>query len=566
MNGRAMAAVLVALAAGAAQGAVFNITTASNIQATVNMATDGDTIVFAAGTYNQVANLGSKQLTLEGAGIGVTVVSGAFLNEPVFRGSGIGSNMGGLVIRDMTIRDGQTPSNATGTGYPVDGGGVVVASSTVLLERVRFEDNHAFDDGGGFYSGSSAVTMRFCQFVGNTAGGSGGATLLDFGTATLEDCEFEMNQALDTNANGDAGWGGAMYVISHTAPMSMARTTFTDNTGTRGAAVYWANSNGTWSACTFDGNEATEGYGGVCYAQTGGTVTVEDCVMRRNTANIQGGVLYSNGPNWVFRRTVFAGNSSVDWGGALYQVNAGTMNIDRCGFYGNSAGANAGALGTNRQTDILNSVFVANDAVQGGALSMVTGPSSVTHCTFYGNTADSQPVARGNSAGGTTTVRNCIAMLNSPVNDAVGGTGWSVVYSDIERSDPMAVVAGAGNINEMPQFVAPPSAGADLMWGTMDDDYGDLRLAPGSAGIDAGDSQSVLSVLVDFNGDNRNLDDPATANTGVSAWALCVDMGAFEFQPEIPTGTCSGDANGDGFVDFDDIVGVLGNWLTECPE
>ncbi len=548
---------------GSAHGAVFNITPANNIQATINMASDGDTIVFAAGTYNQVANLGAKQLTLEGAGIGQTIVSAAFLNDSVLRGSGIGSNMGGLVIRDMTIADGVTPTNATGVGYPVDGAGLVLANSTVRVERVRFESNQANDDGGGMYTDASSVTIVDCEFEGNTAKGSGGGCLVNFGTVSISGTTFTTNEALDTNADGDAGWGGGLFLISQSAAFSVTGCTFDGNAGTRGGAMYLANTSGLFSFCTFENNDASEGFGGVCYAQTGGSITVEDSVLRRNSAGSQGGAIYSNNPAWIFRRCMMVGNEATNEGGAVFLVNNGNSTYDRCGFYGNVAGGHGGAVWSNRPTVIGNSLFAGNDSA-GGTIDLIQGPSSVTHCTFYGNTATANPIALG-GASGTITMRNCLATENLPVNDTVGGTGWSIQYSNIERSDPMALVPGTGNINATPLLGSPPSPGADMMWGTLHDDFGDLRLQAGSPGIDAGDSQSVLSILQDYAGDSRNLDDPAAINSGVSAWALCVDMGAYEFQPPAAPPACPGNANGDMVVDFDDITEVLANWQSICP-
>jgi hypothetical protein len=77
-------------------------------------------------------------------------------------------------------------------------------------------------------------------------------------------------------------------------------------------------------------------------------------------------------------------------------------------------------------------------------------------------------------------------------------------------------LSGSGNINADPTFVRNPSPGSDGVWGTADDDYGDLRLQPGSPCIDAGSGGP--GVATDFAGN------PRIAGTSV-------DMGAYEFQP-----------------------------------
>src|SRR4029079_17629991 len=55
---------------------------------------------------------------------------------------------------------------------------------------------------------------------------------------------------------------------------------------------------------------------------------------------------------------------------------------------------------------------------------------------------------------------------------------------------------GDGNLDADPLFVRAPSPGADGRWATKaqpspDDDYGDLRLRPGSPAVDAGDTSAV---------------------------------------------------------------------------
>jgi hypothetical protein len=74
-----------------------------------------------------------------------------------------------------------------------------------------------------------------------------------------------------------------------------------------------------------------------------------------------------------------------------------------------------------------------------------------------------------------------------------------------------------GNIILDPLFERIPDPGPDGMWDGIDDDYGDLRLQPGSPCIKAGDPDFV----------------PAPGETDLDGHArvLCgrVDMGAYEF-------------------------------------
>lgn len=57
--------------------------------------------------------------------------------------------------------------------------------------------------------------------------------------------------------------------------------------------------------------------------------------------------------------------------------------------------------------------------------------------------------------------------------------GWSGGYN------------GTANSSTDPLLIRLPSSGPDTLWGTPDDDYGDLRLLPNSPAIDSGNSLLV---------------------------------------------------------------------------
>ena len=95
------------------------------------------------------------------------------------------------------------------------------------------------------------------------------------------------------------------------------------------------------------------------------------------------------------------------------------------------------------------------------------------------------------------------------------------------------------------------------MWGTGDDDYGDLRLVAASPCIDAGSNAAAVAagLTVDLDGHGRFYNDPATQDCrwapGTCGTAPIVDMGAYEYQPTAPL---LGDLNCDGVVNVDDVV------------
>jgi hypothetical protein len=156
------------------------------------------------------------------------------------------------------------------------------------------------------------------------------------------------------------------------------------------------------------------------------------------------------------------------------------------------------------------------------------------NCSFSGN--DGPGLIRLFNYYAVASLKNCIVWRNS-----VRGVG----ISEIEHSclSEEAPPNRAGNILADPLFVRTPDPGPDGIFDGVDDDYGDLRLRPGSPCIDAGGNDAVpIDVTTDFDGKIRFLDDGSSRDTGDSGarGVPIVDMGAFE---------ALGDCNQNGIPD-----------------
>jgi hypothetical protein len=173
--------------------------------------------------------------------------------------------------------------------------------------------------------------------------------------------------------------------------------------------------------------------------------------------------------------------------------------------------------------DVAASTFVANDGI---GIHARVGRS--------GTIVVSDTIAVGHAPG-----ENIVTFFEDPVD---GEAVAEVRYSNVEGG-----FAGDGNIDAAPLFVDAPA--------------GDFRLAPGSAGIDAGDNGTIAGWLVtDLAGAPRFVDDPATGDTGLGK-APITDMGAYEFQG----GACVADFDGDGRVNLFDFLAFQTAFGNEDP-
>ncbi|MFH1680485.1 MAG: right-handed parallel beta-helix repeat-containing protein [Candidatus Eisenbacteria bacterium] len=159
---RAAAVLLCLLAPVSALSGVLRVPEShETIQAAVDAAGPGDTVLVAPGTYVENVAIKMKDgLALIGEeGWEKTVIDGDSKNSVVYADS----NSGTLVFSGLTLKAGDAKLN-----------------------------------GGGLAVRKTATVVRGCRFVGNRAYNSGGGlNLLNCPNNTVEDCLFEQNECKD---------------------------------------------------------------------------------------------------------------------------------------------------------------------------------------------------------------------------------------------------------------------------------------------------------------------------------------------------------------------------------
>jgi predicted outer membrane repeat protein len=305
--------------------------------------------------------------------------------------------------------------------------------------------------------------------------------------------------------------------------------------------------------CTISAN-----CGGGMYS-TAGSAVITDCIFRGNSAAwpLKGGAIFdTNGSNTQVYRSKFISNfmqSQGGDGGAICSEDS-TLGLSDCSFTGNTAGSGGAIRSSGSTLSVLNCWFVGNSSLEGGAImgfgSAVTLVDSVwignsaryggavsidylttiANCVFVGNTATVQDGAISVSWDRSTqSIRNSIFWGNTAPTDPQidrGAYSVSVDYCDVQGGWKGL---GQGNINAEPLFHRLPSAGPDGLWGTTDDDSGDLTLQEISPCIDAGNNALLTGVTTDLAGLPRFVDFVDAPDTGAGV-APIVDMGPYEVQ------------------------------------
>jgi parallel beta-helix repeat protein len=243
----------------------------------------------------------------------------------------------------------------------------------------------------------------------------------------------------------------------------------------RGGGTYNSGSSPTLTNCTFSGNSAREGGGGM-YNHDSSSPVLTNCTFSDNSATWYGGGMHNWESSPVLTNCTFSGNSAVFDGGGMYNYDFSSPVLSNCIFSDNSANKGGGMYNYDSSPALTNCTFAGNGANDGGGMLNY----------------DSSPV-----------LINCILWGDSPAEMSDNETSSpAVTHSDIQGGYP-----GVGNIDEDPRFVDPGS--------------GDFHLGPGSPCIDAGDNAALDLPAYDFEGDDRIMD-------GYDDGTATVDMGVDE--------------------------------------
>ncbi|KPK77651.1 MAG: hypothetical protein AMJ79_02605, partial [Phycisphaerae bacterium SM23_30] len=410
---------------------------------------------------------------------------------------------------------------------------VVLNTKDLYYEETRYDNSYTVVTGTGTDETSILDGFTITGGHANRESGVGGERR---GGGVFNDWnEFEVpgNPTINNCVlTGNAAWlGGGMYNYNGSSP-TITNCTFIENAAIEnGGAVQNAYSNPTFSNCTFISNWAYTSGGGIFNHTCNPTLT--QCVFTGNVSwTSRGGGMYNYYGNPMLTDCTFSDNSARVYGGGIYNHTCSPM-LTNCTFSSNLADSQGGGIRNYcAHPTLTNCIFKGNMTSNGGGMYNYDSDPTLTNCTFSDNSA-------GNWGGGiynynsSPVLTNCILWGNiDSEGEGLGETaqihvvsGTPVVnYSCINDDDPddEYIYPGTGNIDDDPLFVDI----YDPEW-VAGTEY-NLRLLPGSPGIDAGDNLAVpASITTDLDGNPRFADDPDTPDTGNGTPPI-VDMGAYE--------------------------------------
>jgi len=457
------------------------------IDEAASLASDGDTIHVAPGTYDDFT-AADKSITIVGTGgsAATSVDPGGFyvLASVSFEVRGFSfvdtrSGVGFIAPADLKLVDCVFDGDSN---YPTDvifmvagsslvaeqcsflGAGRVhcVQSDVTLVDCVVSDVNHQRPEGGGICAVDSMVHLVRTQVLRCEAENSGGGIYVEGGSIDLVDCAIEACRAGRPFPNP---MGRGAGIAAKAATVSASGTSFRDNqmrldNGAGrpvcgGGCALLGGSSLHVDGCSFVDNVA-EDRGGAVYADATSTFTAEDCSFVGNDAN-RGGAIDANAT--TLERCVFEDNAATPAGGTYGLVSG--------------SGAACNVLLGITATDCR---FVGNEAFPGsgggaGSAGLVAESIVATRCVFEGNVSHAHATLSGGYGaaflvydyfpwgGAPTLFTDCAIVGNvaeACANASVGGIGGGGVVG-VDHAEFVRCTI-AGNVAQSP--ASPPTSGA----------------------------------------------------------------------------------------------------------
>ena len=449
-----------------------------DLKSAISIASDGDTIIVANGSYSGVNN---SNLSISQSGLTIKAAEGA---SPSISGSSArrifsltGSN---IVLQGLFLTSGKVNSDY--------GGGVLIASDGVTIKNCTFYNCKAFYGGAVFISGNNVV-IDDCEFRGNTALDNkyiakGGAIYLNGSLSNI----LINNSRFGVNGYNRADYGGAIFSSSSAV---FNNTIFSNNIADSiGGALYVTNgaSESIFENCIFNNNAAYGKYfavtGGGAMAIYGTGNKIINSNFTKNWVTDCGGALMMFRSNNEIINTSFEDNKAGRGGAICLRFVSNDINennrIIGCNFTGNGKpfshstevltkggaifsyanktyildskfednvalsggavlfGCDANGNRANNNT-IENSTFKNNQAVRygGGAISSASNGDKILNSTFISNTAKNY--------GGALSM-DYVDVYNSTFTDnmAIEGTAIYAIETYVEGSDFSSNIADNG--------------------------------------------------------------------------------------------------------------------------
>ena len=400
--------------------------------------------------------------TLGGGAIALGAVSStdiASITNTLFENNTSYTDGGAIGTRHGSVADNHAAKlkiEATFTGNEASNNGGAIyntfyAGENGVTVKGTFTSNTAGNSGGAIYNDGAkdkagnnggVMTISDSTFTSNKAGEKGhGGAILDSGTLTVSNTTFKNNEAYVSGAIGQAN--------TATGSMTIEDSLFEENYATADAGALGIYKDATVRNSQFIGNTAgydTPNYKAAPDSDGGGAVmiggtanaTLEGVIFKDNKSAVRGGAISArHGVGYtleITKKSLFEGNKSGNFGGAIANVRGGSVEISDTTFNKNEALKAGGAI------------YNGKDANFGGAITATQssnhGIIKLSGTNVFSNNSAAQGGAIYNDQGGQVIISGSNTFSKNGVSD-IYNRGKLTVSGDLTLDGG---IAGEGTL------------------------------------------------------------------------------------------------------------------------
>jgi hypothetical protein len=560
-NSRLLAAAAIVVAALLAAASAKTITVDddrladfNNIQAAIDDANDGDTVVVGEGTYLENVRFDDKNITLtstdpnDPAVVAATIIDGNSVDSVV---TFSGAEDYTCVLRGFTITNGRAPE-----------GGGIYGNGTLATIEYNIITNNAAAYGGGLSDCHGAIRNNTISENYNVNyynrpdllwHGHGGGLRSCHGTIVnnwigyntahtwgggLDNCDGRIEKNVVTNNSASMDGGGL-----HGCDGAICNNTITNNSGRFGGGL--GTCDGTVQHNSTVSNVAS--YRGGAISGCGGTIKhniIKNNWVLGTSENAGGGGLYACygtvAANTIVGNSARRGGGLFACGEVLYPDCPGyapiylEATIYNNLIIANSADEDGGGLSWCYGTIENNTICGNHAGTEGAGLSYCGG--SITNCVIWGNTSGGSGQQVSGCAPDFCAIP-CHCCIEGWMNGGAGNIAADPSFADTSCPDP----------NEWDLHLNSQAGRYDPNIGSWVED--DVT----SPCIDAGDPASPIGEEPFPNGGRINM----------GAYGGTAEASKSYFGEPLCETIVAGDVNGDCKVDAADFAIMAFHWLCE---
>lgn len=352
------------------------------IQAAVDAASAGATLVLADGTYTSSANpvlaIGSS-ITIRAQNAGQAVLDGEGARRVVTITSGT------VVLDGLRITGGSTDHSSPGAGVAISGASTVVTFNACAIDNNQAMSSTCYrsqlasvgyvcGQAGGVYVATGTVSFIGCAIHSNQARGEGGGVMTAIGSnavLTFRFCNIYSNVVTERTCIQNnfgtticrGGDGAGLFLISSTNEIT--------------SSSIYNNSGGT------PGHTLGSAFGGAGVHAWGGITNITNSSIYSNWHSRSGaGIFIFGGTLTMTQSSVYSNEVPYYQGGGLFSHH-GTVIVRHNTFENNQAGSGGCALHLETPGELEENIFVTGStACPSGVLASISTSSVSMVCSL----------------------------------------------------------------------------------------------------------------------------------------------------------------------------------------